>query len=367
MELNRRWHVDAWAVRDGMAFASQRPADDPRAAGRTVFIGVPTLDAAPVGRLSAALWATRANFQDGFRTENGEEIGFEGLEQVRELVRRGYLAGGIGPGPFGGGPPERPLGPDEGGAGGEPRDVPPWPTDALAADRGFERDPWFENAHRLARRLDRTELFAALTRPHNVEGLTVALRECALAGLELWAEDIDRSPDDEAGLARFAEWIRLLGTMDLWGSGKAFFEALTRSRVGTVIAHRFDFLPDEWQWPWRSEALPMEQMVFYVPCALRPGWDPSIRRLSDKLLLATSTLDYFANNRQLEDFAPSLLAALSVVVQRGTQFAIPFSGGRIRRLQAALSWLSEQMPQHTLPQAAEQALTTFAWNELRRR
>jgi len=37
---------------------------------------------------------------------------------------------------------------------------------------------------------------------------------------------------------------------------------------------------------------------------------------------------------------------------------------RRQRLKASLDWLSDQMPQMQLPSAAEEALRSFAWNEL---
>jgi len=90
------WRFDAWAVRDGLAFVSDRNGEALEARG-TVFMSVPDLEPVPVGRISTALRATRANFQDGFRNNLDEEFAFETLEQVQEVIRRGYLASGLGP------------------------------------------------------------------------------------------------------------------------------------------------------------------------------------------------------------------------------------------------------------------------------
>src|SRR5262245_13980117 len=99
------WYLDSWAVLDGLAFASERTADSIDAS-TTVFLSVPDLEPIPIGRISSALRAQRAGFQDGFRDDEGNEIGFETLEQVREIVRRAYLGGGLGgvPVPEGGRP-----------------------------------------------------------------------------------------------------------------------------------------------------------------------------------------------------------------------------------------------------------------------
>src|SRR4051812_46889551 len=89
MEMNM-WYIDAWSVWDGLAFASERMADTIQSSA-TVFLSVPDLEPIPVGRISTALRATRASFQDGFHDESGSEFGFVDLEQVREVVRRAYL------------------------------------------------------------------------------------------------------------------------------------------------------------------------------------------------------------------------------------------------------------------------------------
>src|SRR4051794_3224160 len=91
------WYIDAWAVHDGRAFASRRTAES-IAAEATVFLSVPDLEAVPVGRISTALRATRSGFQDGLRDPGGSEIAFRTLDQVRDLIRRAYLASGLGPG-----------------------------------------------------------------------------------------------------------------------------------------------------------------------------------------------------------------------------------------------------------------------------
>lgn len=106
------WYVDAWSVYDGAAFATRRQPQDGDQQGaavdegaNTVFVCVPDLQPVPVGRRSTALSACRRNFQYGLTSAGGSEIAFDDLQQVIELVRRGYLAGGLGPdGPITPGP-----------------------------------------------------------------------------------------------------------------------------------------------------------------------------------------------------------------------------------------------------------------------
>jgi hypothetical protein len=123
-----KWHIDAWAVRDGAAFASRREFNS-REAENTVFIAVPDLEPVPVGRLATALSATRRSFQAGLWNENGVEIAFESLEQIAELVRRAFLASGLGFGgsaaPLPGGERPAPGGSDEGSAPMESGGSPP--------------------------------------------------------------------------------------------------------------------------------------------------------------------------------------------------------------------------------------------------
>jgi len=117
---DRAWFIDAWAVHDGKVFASRRPPES-IAADATVFMSVPDLEAVPVGRISTALRATRGGFQEGLRANDNDlaEIPFKDLRQVRDLVRRAYLAAGLGPGSPGAiaGPLPRPAeGPGPGSA-----------------------------------------------------------------------------------------------------------------------------------------------------------------------------------------------------------------------------------------------------------
>ncbi len=76
-------------------------------------------------------------------------------------------------------------------------------------------------------------------------------------------------------------WASVLWSMDLWDRFQDFEEILKYCGLGS-LAH---FLSPG---PWFRK-----QLLFSIPCPLRPEWDPRIRFLSDKLLLALTIRDYF--------------------------------------------------------------------------
>src|SRR5262249_23162254 len=95
------WYVDSWCVLDGLAFASLR---EPRAfdddalapAETTVVIGPPEWRAVSIARVTTAVCAARGRFQESVFDDDGYEIEFDSLEDIREVVKRAYLAGGLG-------------------------------------------------------------------------------------------------------------------------------------------------------------------------------------------------------------------------------------------------------------------------------
>jgi hypothetical protein len=353
------WHIDAWAVRDGMAFTSQRRAGDLQGAQRTIFIAVPNLEAIPIGRVSTGLWATRANFQDGFLDRNGEDIGFESLDAVRELVRRAYLAGGIGPGPAGGLLPLRPR-PRGGPDAGERY----WEEGITQMGSAQE---WFPGSAGIGAKPEREHLFGQLLEPLAVEGLNAYLRLFAEATLALWVEQLQHEGAAEEDLDALGRWQSVLLATGLWHSPQDLLHALEKTR-----ALEFWHKTDAWltgpalprTWSLALDTPTHEASVLHVPCPLREHWHRGIGRLSDKIFLATSTLDYFDMNPDLPEFIPSLLAALAIVTQSQGPLRRFGVDARRERLKAALDWLSDQMPQMQLPSAAEEALHRFAWDEL---
>lgn len=101
-----KWFLDSWAVVDGKAFASHREPEAPSSTiprrKASVFLAAPYFEPEWTTRPSTALAAWRLGFQPGLRDSTGDEIEFQTLEEIRELVRRGYMgSGGGGLGPFG--------------------------------------------------------------------------------------------------------------------------------------------------------------------------------------------------------------------------------------------------------------------------
>jgi hypothetical protein len=342
-----------------MAFTSQRRSGAVQSAQRTIFLAVPDLEAIPIGRVSTGLWATRANFQDGFHDENGEEIGFETLDAVKELVRRGYLAGGIGPGPGGALEPQQPA----------PRGQPD------AGERYWEdginqlgtHHKWFPRSVGIAFKPERQRLFGQLLTPPAVEGLNAYLRLFAEATLALWVEQLEHESAPEEDLDALGRWQSVLFATGLWDSPDGLLYALEKTRA-VDFWHKTDAwlkgpgLPRTWSIA--LETPTHEGNVLRVPCPLRKHWHRGIQRLSDKIFLATSTLDYFDINPDLPEFIPSLLGALAIVTQSHGPLRKYGWDARRQRLEIALDWLSTQMPQMSLPRAAEEALHRFAWSGL---
>lgn len=111
------WYIDAWDVPGGVAFASRRELET--GSGRadehvsaTVHLAAPYFEPTSVASRATALSATRGAFQWGFFGPDGEEVGFDTLAELREAVRRAYIASAgpdIMPPVPEGTPPLRPL------------------------------------------------------------------------------------------------------------------------------------------------------------------------------------------------------------------------------------------------------------------
>jgi hypothetical protein len=335
-----------------MAFATWRSDGGTALAERTIFIGVPDLEPIPVGKVSTALWATRANFQAGLFNEGGIEITFTDLHQVKELVRRGYLAGGIGPGPAA--PPiEPPPEPDRRGPFlGEQLEQALFELQRRRQTRYTSEGIWDPKL--------RKEAFMAIA---TSEEIFSYLQTFAAATIVEWHRQIaDRYDADEEALAQWMD--ALVWRAGLWESPHDCFESIVMfdgdgpwfEPYFYPYRDRWFASPDYW-----------DDLLLEIPCPLLPAWDRRIKRLADKLFLATSTADYFAFNPDLPELIPSLLAALTVTSLSAGARSRWSERLRRSRLEAALAWLSAQMPQTQLPPVAENALSAFAWSELNHR
>lgn len=83
------WRIESWSVLDGIAFASEWAEESELTV--TVVVSPPDWSVVTIANRSTALLAARGPFQEGFFTEEGEEIAFDSLDEVIELVRRAYL------------------------------------------------------------------------------------------------------------------------------------------------------------------------------------------------------------------------------------------------------------------------------------
>jgi hypothetical protein len=362
MGLNDAWYFDAWSVRDGMAFASHRRPAVRSAARRCVYLAVPGLEPEAVPGPSAGLWAARSNFQPGFFDEEGIEIGLPDLKAVREAVRRGYLAGGIGPGPGGEGvEPEPPDRDDDGPGNAATRYL----EDQLEQLRGTRAH--YRGSSDLANPHERAEFIREMSSSGWVDVLFAHMKAFAEATLVAWVSELPKHGDDEQTFGELFEWTALLYRTGLWSSPVAFDTALRAAGADAFLNLPWPYWPMH-VYVIKSDVAPrMPSLLFRVPCPLRTPWDKRIRKLSDKLLLATSTLDYFRYNADLPELIPALLAALAVTTS--ARFT-PVANGRINRparVKAAFEWLAAQLPIVALPATAERQLTDFAWRQLDRR
>jgi hypothetical protein len=346
------WYIDSWAVIDGLGFASQRHADAIDASA-TVFLSVPDLEPVPVGRISSALRAQRNNFQDGFRDRDGNEIGFDELDQIRDLIRRAYFGGGLGPTP----------------APVEPTPIDPFLREgeelteeaALKLEAGRPEEHYQRALARVPTRSKIRADYGDLQYPSRRRPLLESLFQspdlrdffpCLQAFGEATVMEIGRrrkpsaaSPD--GSLPR--QWLTTLWRTGLWDE---IPELWTSDGRLAFMAYAF---------PARNRPL------FRVPCPLLPSWDPHIHTLHHKLLLPLTLRHYFDVNRDLAEFIPLLFCGM-VIAGNSAVDGPPAprfrDSHRSRLLGRALLWLTTELPSIEQPDGVEEYLTEFAIGQL---
>ena len=360
MEVNETppaWYLDAWAVRDGVAFASVRPANSVDARN-TVFVSVPDLQPTPVGRITTALGATRRGFQAGLRDYDGEEVAFDSLAQVREIVRRGYLGGGLGPG--GAATPAFPLPPTEPGVGGGA-----YFGDAVA-ESAWADTRWYEEGDRefqvLRQRVPMPELTRLVQR---FAEATILEWELALRGTTLAHDDHRRA---QWGLR---EWYLLLLSHKIWAetSELEHFVYANSCSIGNQLLQASDnpsFRLHLWgHLTYEQRRFSDQALLQSAPCPLLSNWNPLMSRLIYKLLLPLSDAGYFPHNPEVRELTPTLLAAvLSASTPPSLHTAFSDGVSSEEMVDQALSWLAVQTSQVELPPAAEMLIHDYAWNQL---
>jgi hypothetical protein len=113
-----KWRIDAWDALAGRAFLCRRQPDGdaiPQLDSPVVFVAPPYFQPEPLASRAPGLAATRSTFQVGLFFEDGEEAGFETLDDAIAFIRRGYNSHGSEP--TGGVPGLRPIEPIRGGGG----------------------------------------------------------------------------------------------------------------------------------------------------------------------------------------------------------------------------------------------------------
>jgi hypothetical protein len=348
-----RWFVDAWAVDDGRIFVSHRrpfaelgPDDRVDAHTRsTIFLSVPDLEAVPVGRITTALRATRSGFQEGFRDANRDEIGLDTLDQVKHLVRAGYLLGGLGPGS-----PNTPVGVDpagDQGGGGAEALVEVLPLEGILDAEG--EILWGDVTEGPV--LQRLAHVAALASIMAWDGALRAHQDELHVAFLDWFDAITAS-----GLIDGLEVARLSGDLYFPPANLAGFA----DRVGAdAVAST---LRIEWNSGWSTRSgpggrpdRPFDPIIGSI--APLPAWHDShrdARRLMDAHLLLAADPRFDSRRVRALDSMPSVLIAAA-------RWSPRWRAAR-RESAAARAWRSVQpdLEPRPLPEAVEEALADFA-------
>jgi len=347
-EDDKAWFIDAWAVHDGRVFASRRLPES-ISADATVFMSVPDLEPVPVGRISTALRATRSGFQEGLRTNDSElaEIPFENLAQVRDLVRRAFLAAGLGPGSPAGvaGPVPRP----DRGSG---------PGSAFLEQESSARDaPW-----------SCIYLLDAGPPPHLDQAL-YAVAKATILEWDLYLET--QEPDEIRGLVGWLGALTRAGMLqpaenDVAGSPfpTSLLDVAAQYEADNLLA-TLQLIADRWLPGSPFEAA--ERISGYwsrghlaiVPLPAAPGWPDRVRRLADMSLLPVIDLRFWTSDDPVTslDVAPLVLShAIRQPARSGRLRGEPSAAeAAFDRARASMAWFLA----NELPPAAEAVLADF--------
>jgi len=325
-----RWYVESWSTTDGLAFASERTDDG--TVVNVVFLAPPYWSPVAVANVATAWAAHRASFQRGFFDAEGEnEIAFESLSEIREVLRRAYLASGYGTFPSG-----------EGGEGGEGGEITPLP----GGDGGDGGGGFNEVAERLSLVVD------ADSRHSLADSLQTFYRHEA-ANSEMPPTLVHYLSSQSQQAARRAEM-----------GGKAerhFFAALTRASFYVFGDYIYD-PPYPWRW-WamhRTNPSSILTMIFRMPIRRHNG---RVETLGDHLALAASSREYLRSIRRPADLLPLFLGALFICAANDD---VSWHGGPLRPdvVDEACRWLAANVPgvigdDHPASAPLEQFITTM--------
>lgn len=345
------WFIDAWAVRDGLAFISEREADS-LAASATVHVAPPWFDCTPVANHATALWAGRGHFQEGLYDEQDQEIGFDQLELAIEVVRRGYVASGRNPE----GTPSTELPPTPRPDGGDDPRTRRLPPDAPmpSTDSSEARERAWADVRQILRKLgadSRDPLAVSLT--HLWEHAGTFLRECALdAAKSQLRVALDSTGEQSVTSARtLRHWFALLLGAGLWTTVE--HQQLASAAVGR----------DEDDDPFGPLTYgeifrPIHDLshgdivddLLHIPIPSRWRARPDLATLGDALCVFFADRSFARSDFALEGFIPILLTAKLVAANARrdipSSIDIPNAEYELHRLvvRAAADWLASQLP-----------------------
>jgi hypothetical protein len=327
------WFIESWCPLDGCAFAVHRNFDIDAATGATIWLPAdtvivlapPSFSPTPIASEASALWATRGPFQHKFLRQDGSEVAFKSLEQLVELVRRVYVAGGVR-----GNPPNRDLPPAP-----EP---PPGPNDpywppicaALPSAAGTPAGP--AAAEAILSRLTAADLsrFAEAC-------FGGAIDECSRGGA---TRSVDLR-DWWAVLFETSSWSGLVPAAFPYGPPNPL-----PFHLGPAIGWNTDI-----------ERSIMDGLLCRIPSAYRiPGYE-GLRYLGDHLCVATSDRRYWTLLPSPEHALPIVLASAIVTAKGDDRLQGWMSGTDAwssRRSRAA-KWLSDAVPGPALDSISEAA------------
>jgi hypothetical protein len=343
---DKAWFIDAWAVHDGKVFASRRPPES-IAADATVFMSVPDLEAVPVGRISTALRATRSGFQEGLRTndDNRAEIPFTDLRQIRDLVRRAYLAAGLGPGSPGALASPLPRPDVDTGPGRSFLEAEPFgpeglwtPVHHLEADPPPDLDQAVDRVAQ-ATILEWDRHLASLD-PDEIRGLVGWLGALSRSGILLPATGDHAGPPFPRSLMDLADRY----------DARYLREALQLIHHAWEPGFPFE-IGDRISGYWSRGYLAA------VPLPVAPGWRDQIRRLADMVLLPLTDRRFWSLPVTSLDLAPLVLFHAIQQPARSGRLRGERSAAEIayERAGASMTWFREIY----LPDAAETVLAEF--------
>ena len=278
-----------------------------------------------------------SGFQEGLRDSvSGEEIPFESVDQIRELCRRGFLGGGLGPNAPGVGPipyPTPEVGPGEG----------------LAIDRerfSLGLETWEPRSirHMLARLHD-GEIYEIARCARNLTQLTID-NWTSIEHLPISHKDVDRVRD-----ARHRMWLWLTsnGLIDHRPSdseeyGVDIWPPFIVDRFGDPIQTGLQGAPPELR--------PNDFSLAPLPLAYRRH---PLRRFAELMIIASITED-FPEDADVADYFAALAAWHMIKLARRRY---PIAIDRERLARDAITEVARNAPPIRLPTAANAALDSW--------